>query len=96
MIIPIETPYRTMSRAPLKAVLEFEMELNRSPSLQNMLHFATDPDNGCNQRSFASFYVELYRPTYDKCEGDIPDRESIIAELSEDAYQLMRNMVAHF
>ena len=29
MILPIETPYRTMSRAPLSAVVEFEMELNR-------------------------------------------------------------------
>lgn len=96
MILPIETPYRTMSRAPLKAVLEFEMELNRSPSLQNMLVFSTDPDNGCNQRSFASFYVELYRPSYDKIEGDISDREGIVAELSVDAYQLLQDMVAHF
>lgn len=96
MILPIETPDRTMSRAPLKAVLEFEMELNRSPSLQNMLVFSTDPDNGCNQRSFASLYVELYRPSYDKIEGDIPDKEGIVAELSADAYQLLQDMVAHF
>lgn len=97
MIIPIETPYSTMSRTPLKAVVEFEMELNRSPSLQNMLEvFSTDPDNGCNQRGFASFYAGIYRPTYDKCEGDIPDREGIVAELSVDAYQLLQDMVAHF
>ena len=96
MIIPIETPYRTMSRAPLKAVLEFEMELNRSPSLQNMLVFATDPDNGCNLGSFASFYAGLYRPSYDKCEGDMLDKEDIIAALSVDAYQLMQDMVTHF
>ncbi len=93
MIIPIETPYRTMSLAPLKTIVEFEM---RSPSLQNMLVFATDPDNGCNLGSFASFYAGLYRPSYDKCEGDIPDREGIVAELSVDAYQLMQDMVAHF
>ena len=96
MIISIETPYRTMSRAPLKTIVEFEMELSRSPSLQNMLVFSTDPDNGCNQRSFASFYVELYRPSYDKIEGDIPDKEGIVAELSVDAYQLLQDMVAHF
>ena len=96
MIIPIETPYRTMSRAPLKTIVEFEMELNRSPSLQNMLVFSTDPDNGCNQRSFASFYAGLYRPSYDKIEGDIPDKEGIVAELSVDAYQLLQDMVAHF
>ena len=96
MIIPIETPDRTMSRAPLKTIVEFEMELNRSPSLQNMLHFATDPDNGCNLGSFASFYAGLYRPSYDKCEGDIPDRENIVAELSAVAYQLMQDMVTHF
>ncbi len=93
MIIPIETPYRTMSRAPLKTIVEFEM---RSPSLQNMLVFATDPDNECNLGSFASFYAGLYRPSYDNCEGDIPDREGIVAELSVDAYQLMQDMVAHF
>ncbi len=93
MIIPIETPYRTMSLAPLKTIVEFEM---RSPSLQNMLVFATDPDNGCNLGSFASFYAGLYRPSYDNCEGDIPDREGIVAELSVDAYQLMQDMVAHF
>lgn len=96
MIIPIETPYRTMSRAPLKTIVEFEMELSRPPSLQNMLVFATDPDNGCNLRSFAPFYAGLYRPSYDKCEGDIPDREDIVAELSVDAYQLLQDMVAHF
>lgn len=96
MIIPIETPYRTMTRAPLKAVLEIEMEPNRSPSLQNMLVFATDPDNRCNLGSFESFYAGLYRPSYDECEGDIPDREGIVAELSVDAYQLMQDMVAHF
>ena len=96
MNIPIETPYRTMSRAPLKTIVEFEMELSRSPSLQNMLVFATDPDNGCNLGSFASFYAGLYLPYYDTCEGDIPDREGIVAELSVDAYQLMQDMVAHF
>ena len=96
MIIPIETPYRTMSRAPLKTIVEFEMELNRSPSLQNMVHFATDPDNGCNLGSFASFYAGLHRPSYDKCDSDMLDREGIVAELSVDAYQLMQDMVAHF
>ena len=96
MILPIETPYRTMSRAPLKTIVEFEMELNRSPSLQNMLVFATDPDNGCNLGSFTTFYAGLHRPSYDKCEGDIPDKEGIVAELSADAYQLLQDMVAHF
>ena len=96
MIIPIETPYRTMSCAPLKTIVEFEMELNRSPDLQNMLVFATDPDNGCNLGKFASFYAGLYRPSYDKIEGDIPDEEGIVAELSVDAYQLLQDMVAHF
>ena len=96
MIIPIETPYRTMSRAPLKTIVEFEMELNRSPSLQIMLVFSTDPDNGCKLGKFASFYAGLYRPSYDKIEGDIPDEEGIVAELSVDAYQLLQDMVAHF
>ena len=96
MIIPIETPYCTMPLAPLKAVVEFEMELNRSPSLPNMVVFLTDVDNGCNLRSFASFCAGLYRPSYDTGDGDLSDREGIIAELSVDAYQLMQNMVAHF
>lgn len=96
MIIPIETPYHAMSRTPLSDVVAFQMELSRSSGLQNMVVFATDPDNGCNLESFASFYAGLYRPSYDKCEGDIPDREGIVAELSVDAYQLMQDMVTHF
>ena len=93
MIIPIETPYQTMSRAPLKAVVEFEMHLSRSSSLQNKVVFLSDPDIGCN---LPPFYAGLYRPSYDTGDGDMFDREGIIAELSVDAYQLMQNMVAHF
>ena len=96
MIIPIETPYQTMSRAPLKAVVEFEMHLSRSSSLQNKVVFLSDPDIGCNLRNYTPFYTGLYRPSYDTGDGDMSDREGIIAELSVDAYQLMQNMVAHF
>lgn len=96
MIIPIETPYRTMSLSPLSTVVEFEMDINRSPGLQIMLVLSTDPDNWRNLGIFASFYAGLCRPYYDNCEGDITDREGIVAELSVDAYQLMQDMVAHF
>ena len=96
MIIPIETPCSTMSRAPFKDVVEFEMELSRYSSLPNMVVFLSDVDNGCSLRSFSTFYAGLYRPSYDNYAGDIPDREDIIAELSVDAYQLLQDMVAHF
>jgi hypothetical protein len=96
MIIPIETPYHAMSRTPLSDVVAFQMELSRSSGLQNMVVFLSDFDNGCNLRSFATFYAGLRRPSYGECEGDMLDNEDIIAALSVDAYQLMQDMVTHF
>ena len=96
MIIPIETPYHAMSRTPLSDVVAFQMELSRSSGLQNMVVFLSDFDNGCNLRSFTTFYAGLRRPVYDECEGDMLDNEDIIAALSVDAYQLMQDMVTHF